>query len=144
MTGEDTNVNENDSTRESGSPAVSEELEPAAEQHALPAELSQLEGPHAAALPMGDVAASDLDLTAVLDIPVELTAEIGRTRMTIREALAIGPGSIVSLERAAGEPVDLLANGRLIARGEVIAIDEEYGLRITEVLAPALPGADAP
>ena len=62
--------------------------------------------------------------------------------MTIREALALGPGSIVTLNRLAGEPVDLLVNGKPIARGEVVVIDEEFGLRVTEVLAPK--GAEAP
>jgi flagellar motor switch protein FliN/FliY len=73
------------------------------------------------------------DLDAVLDVPVELTVEIGRTTMTIGETLAIGPGSIVSLNRAIGEPVDLLVNGKRIARGEVVAVDEEFGLRVTEI-----------
>ena len=61
--------------------------------------------------------------------------EIGRTHMTIRETLALGPGSIVTLNRLAGEPVDLLVNGKPIARGEVVVIDEEFGLRVTEVVA---------
>lgn len=78
---------------------------------------------------------SDEDLSLVLDVPVELSVEMGRATMTIRETLAIGPGSIIALNRLVGEPVDLFANGRLIARGEVIAIDEEYGLRVTEVLS---------
>ena len=69
-------------------------------------------------------------------MPVELAVEVGRTKMTIREALALGPGSIVTLNRLAGEPVDLLVNGKPIARGEVVVIDEEFGLRVTEVLAP--------
>ncbi len=76
------------------------------------------------------------DLGLVLDVPVELAVEIGRTTMTIRETLAIGPGSIVSLNKMAGEPVDLLVNGRRVARGEVVAIDEEFGLRVTEVVSP--------
>jgi flagellar motor switch protein FliN/FliY len=79
------------------------------------------------------------DLTAVLDVPVELSVEIGRTMMTIAETLTIGPGSIISLGRATGEPVDLLVNGRRIARGEVVAIDEEFGLRVTEVDSPENP-----
>jgi len=77
-----------------------------------------------------------LDLGPVLDVPVELTVEIGRTTMTIRETLAISPGSIIALDRLAGEPVDLLVNGKRIARGEVVAIDEEFGLRVTEVVSP--------
>ena len=71
------------------------------------------------------------------DVPVELAVEIGRTRMTIGETLALGPGAIVTLNRLAGEPVDLLVNGRPIARGEVVVVDEEFGLRITEVVAAA-------
>ncbi len=68
-------------------------------------------------------------------VPVELSCEIGRTRMTIGEALALAPGSIVGLNRLAGEPVDLLVNGKPIARGEVVVIDEEFGLRITEIVS---------
>src|SRR5204862_4398833 len=77
------------------------------------------------------------DLQRLHDVPVELAVEIGRTRMTIGETLGLGPGSIVSLNRLAGEPVALLVNGKRIARGEVVVIDEEFGLRITEVVSPA-------
>ena len=79
------------------------------------------------------------DLQPLHDVPVELAVEIGRTRMTIGETLALGPGSIVSLNRLAGEPVDLLVNGRPIARGEVVVVDEEFGLRVTEIVSSALP-----
>ena len=81
-------------------------------------------------------AAGPPELERLYDVPVELAVEIGRTRMTIRETLALGPGSIVSLNRLAGEPVDLLVNGKPIARGEVVVIDEEFGLRITEIVGP--------
>jgi flagellar motor switch protein FliN len=81
-----------------------------------------------------DAAPVDLDL--VLDVPVELSVEVGRTTMTIRETLEIGPGSIVPLNKMTGEPVDLFVNGRRIARGEVVAIDEEFGLRVTQVVSP--------
>ena len=76
---------------------------------------------------------ADTDLARLHDVPVELTVEIGRTRMTIGETLSLGPGAIVSLNRLAGEPVDLLVNGTQIARGEVVVIDEEFGLRVTDV-----------
>jgi flagellar motor switch protein FliN len=79
------------------------------------------------------------DLQRLHDVPVELAVEIGRTRMTIGETLALGPGAIVSLNRLAGEPVDLLVNGRPIARGEVVVVDEEFGLRVTEIVSSALP-----
>src|SRR5256885_7947179 len=74
------------------------------------------------------------DLARVHDVPVDLAVEIGRTRMTIGETLTLGPGAIVALNRLAGEPVDLLVNGKPIARGEVVVIDEEFGLRVTEVV----------
>jgi flagellar motor switch protein FliN/FliY len=97
---------------------------------------------------------SSAELERLYDVPVELAVEIGRTQMTIRETLALGPGSIVTLNRLAGEPVDLLVNGKPIARGEVVVLDEEFGLRVTEVLvsdaapvrseAPAQAPAPAP
>jgi len=101
-------------------------------------ELLELEAQAEPASGGGPVAAASHDLTAVLDVPVELAVEIGRTRMTIRDTLGIAPGSLIALDRVAGEPVDLLVNGRRIARGEVVAIDEEFGLRVTEVVSPEL------
>lgn len=74
------------------------------------------------------------DLERLTDVLVELTVEVGRTRMTLGEALSLGPGSVVTVDRLADKPVDLLCNGRPIARGEVVVIDEEFGLRITEVI----------
>lgn len=90
---------------------------------------------------VADVDLSDLDM--VLDVPVELSVEIGRTTMTIRETLEIGPGAIITLNKMTGEPVDLLVNGRRIARGEVVAIDEEFGLRVTQVVTPDQRGEAA-
>jgi flagellar motor switch protein FliN/FliY len=85
--------------------------------------------------PSGPGAAGS-DLSLVLDVPVELAVEIGRTTMTIRQTMALAPGSVIALNKMAGEPVDLLVNGKRIARGEVVAIDEEFGLRVTEVVPP--------
>ena len=92
--------------------------------------------PFEATVAPGDGAADDAerDLERLRDVPVELAVEIGRTRMTIGETLALGPGSIITLDRLAGEPVDLLVNGKPIARGEVVVIDEEFGLRVTDVV----------
>jgi len=92
-------------------------------------------------------ASGGAELERLYDVPVELAVEIGRTHMTIRETLALGPGSIVTLNRLAGEPVDLLVNGKPIARGEVVVLDEEFGLRVTEVLAndgDPIPAGAAP
>jgi flagellar motor switch protein FliN len=78
--------------------------------------------------------ASEADLNRLSDIPMELSVEIGRTHMTVGETLDLCVGSVVTLERLAGEAADLLVNGSAIARGEVVVIDEQYGLRITEIL----------
>ncbi|MBI5104831.1 MAG: flagellar motor switch protein FliN [Solirubrobacterales bacterium] len=84
------------------------------------------------------------DLTRLTDVMVELTVEVGRTRMSLGETLSLGPGSVVTLDRLADKPVDLLVNGRPIARGEVVVIDGQFGLRITEVVgAEPVPAAAA-
>jgi flagellar motor switch protein FliN len=70
----------------------------------------------------------------VLDVPVELTVEIGRKSMRIGEILKLGPGSIVELSKVNGEPLDIYANHRLVARGEAVVVGERYGVRLTEVL----------
>jgi flagellar motor switch protein FliN len=90
------------------------------------------------------------DLRRLSAVPVDLSVEMGRTRMTVGETLELRQGSIITLNRMAGEPVDLLVNGTAIARGEVVVIDEQFGLRVTEVLGQgssgeaARPGAGEP
>lgn len=75
------------------------------------------------------------NLNLLLDIPLQLTVELGRTKKTIREILDLAPGSIFELERVAGEPVDIFVNGKLIAKGEVVVIDENFGVRITDIIS---------
>jgi len=75
------------------------------------------------------------DLRLLFDVEMTLTAEIGRTRLPVRQVLDLVPGSVLELDRAAGAPADLMINGRLIARGEVVVIDEDYGIRITEIVS---------
>jgi flagellar motor switch protein FliN len=77
---------------------------------------------------------AEADLSRLADIPMELSVEIGRTHMTVGETLDLRPGAVVMLERIAGEAADLLVNGTPIARGEVVVVDEQYGLRVTEIL----------
>jgi flagellar motor switch protein FliN len=96
-------------------------------------ELEQLGG-DADARPVAQPAAVPDDLRRLSDVPVDVAVEMGRTRMTVGETLELRQGSIVTLNRMAGEPVDLLVNGTPIARGEVVVIDEQFGLRITDVL----------
>lgn len=73
----------------------------------------------------------------ILDIPLDVTVELGRVRMLIKEVLELSSGSIIELDRVAGEPVDLLVNGRLIAKGEVVVIEDNFGIRITEIMSPS-------
>jgi flagellar motor switch protein FliN len=86
--------------------------------------------------PLEPTAGGAVDLTELdrlTDVVVELTVEVGRTKMPLGQAMALGPGSVITLDRLADQPVDLLVNGKLIARGEVVVIDEEFGLRITDI-----------
>ena len=84
--------------------------------------------------PSGAAVRGGLDM--LHDVEMEVSAELGRTRMSVRELLSLSPGAIVELDRAAGSPADLLVNGRLIARGEVVVVDENFGIRITEIVSP--------
>ncbi|MDQ1676824.1 MAG: flagellar motor switch protein FliN [Actinomycetota bacterium] len=90
--------------------------------------------PAAAAAPTVSPAVRRNGLDLLRDVEMEVTVELGRTRMAIRELLALAPGAVVELDRAAGSPADLLVNGRLIARGEVVVVDEDFGVRITEIV----------
>ncbi len=76
------------------------------------------------------------DLDFILDIPLEITVEMGRTKMLINDLLQIGQGSVIELNRLAGEPLDILVNNRLIARGEVVVVSEKFGIRITDIISP--------
>jgi flagellar motor switch protein FliN/FliY len=76
-------------------------------------------------------------LDMILDIPVTIALEIGRTRVSIRNLLQLNQGSIVELDRLAGEPLDVLVNGTLIAHGEVVMVNEKFGIRLTDVISPA-------
>ncbi|GED22857.1 flagellar motor switch protein FliN [Halomonas halmophila] len=88
-------------------------------------------------LEQGDNAALPRDLEMIMDIPVKLTVELGRTRLTIKQLLELAQGSVIELEGLAGEPMDILINGYLIAQGEVVVIEDKYGIRITEIITPS-------
>lgn len=80
---------------------------------------------------------TDANLDVILDIPVTLSMEIGRTELPIHSLLQLNQGSVVELDRLAGEPMDVLINGTLIAHGEVVVINEKFGIRLTDVISPA-------
>ena len=94
--------------------------------------------PMDALLDEGDsIADGDVNLDVILDIPVTIAMEIGRTKINIRNLLQLNQGSVVELDRLAGEPLDVLVNGTLIAPGEVVVVNEKYGIRLTDVISPA-------
>ncbi|MCX7817085.1 MAG: flagellar motor switch protein FliN [Syntrophales bacterium] len=78
----------------------------------------------------------NLDLKFILDIPLNLTVELGRTRILISELLQLGQGSVIELTKLAGEPMDIYVNNRLIARGEVVVVNEKFGVRLTDIISP--------
>ena len=82
-------------------------------------------------------ASDDINLNMLLDVPVTIAMEIGRTRIPIRNLLQLNQGSVVELDRLAGEPLDVLVNGTLIAHGEVVVVNEKFGIRLTDVISPS-------
>ena len=82
------------------------------------------------------VGSKDSNLDRILDIPLVLSAQLGNTRMLIKDLLQLGPGSIVELDKLAGEPLEALVNERLVARGEVVMVNEKFGIRLTDVISP--------
>lgn len=80
---------------------------------------------------------TDLNLDVILDVSVSLSLEVGRTRIPIRNLLQLNQGSVVELERGAGEPLDVFVNGTLIAQGEVVVVNDRFGVRLTDVVSPA-------
>jgi flagellar motor switch protein FliN len=79
----------------------------------------------------------ELNLDVVLDIPVTLSMEVGRSRVSIRNLLQLNQGSVVELDRTTGEPLDVYVNGTLIAHGEVVVVNDKFGIRLTDVISPA-------
>jgi flagellar motor switch protein FliN/FliY len=83
------------------------------------------------------IAGADLNLDVILDVSVSLSLEVGRARIPIRNLLQLNQGSVVELERGAGEPLDVFVNGTLIAQGEVVVVNDRFGVRLTDVVSPA-------
>ncbi len=75
-------------------------------------------------------------LDMLLDVPLDVSVELGRTRMTIQDLLALGPGAVIELDKVAGEPLDILINDRLVARGEAVVVNDKFGVRITDIVSP--------
>jgi flagellar motor switch protein FliN/FliY len=97
---------------------------------ATPAHFDNLQSEH-------DGNLTDLNLDVILDVPVTLSLEVGRARIPIRNLLQLNQGSVVELDRGAGEPLDVYVNGTLIAHGEVVVINDRFGIRLTDVVSPS-------
>lgn len=82
-------------------------------------------------------AARDVNLDMILDVTVSLSMEVGHTRISIRNLMQLNQGSVVELDRKAGEPLDVFVNGTLVAHGEVVVVNEKFGIRLTDVISPA-------
>ena len=89
-----------------------------------------------AALQGRDAAAKSNNLSFILDIPLEVTVQLGRTNMLVNDLLKLGQGSVIELDKMAGETLEILANQKLVARGEVVVINEKFGIRVTEIISP--------
>ncbi|MFN5048360.1 flagellar motor switch protein FliN [Roseateles sp.] len=113
---------------EAKSSDVAEEVQPAPEQVA-PASF--------ASFSPTPVNAPNSDINMILDIPVQLTVELGRTRIPIKNILQLAQGSVVELDALAGEPMDVLVNGYLIAQGEVVVVNDKFGIRLTDIVTPS-------
>lgn len=101
--------------------------------HFASAEVSRAEFQHLSE-PASRPAPRNIDL--LMDVNLPIAIELGRTRMSISEILSMGPGSVVELNKLAGEPVDVMVNGKIVARGEVVVIDENFGVRVTQLMTP--------
>ncbi len=116
-----------------------------AEQAAAPEAAAPAAAPAPAPAPAAAPAASasaatpghGTDIDLIMDVPVQLTVELGRTRLTIKNLLQLGQGSVVELDGLAGEPMDIFVNGYLIAQGEVVVVEEKYGIRLTDIITPS-------
>jgi len=85
----------------------------------------------------GGAAPAPKNIDFILDIPMQVTVQVGSTKMVIRELLQLGQGSVIELEKLAGEPMEVLVNNKLVARGEVVVVNEKFGVRLTDVISAA-------
>ena len=101
------------------------------------AQFDELEASGKKASSQQTFSSKDLKLDVILDVPVTVSMEIGRTRINIRNLLQLNQGSVIELDRFAGEPMDVLVNGTLIAHGEVVVVNDKFGIRLTDVISPS-------
>jgi flagellar motor switch protein FliN/FliY len=112
--------------QEGGQPGAVEQAEPLQELH-----------DDAASVAKTSSGSGEINLDALMDVPVTLSVEIGRSKLPIKQLISLNQGSVVELERGVNEPLDLMVNGTLIARGEVVVVDGQFGLRLIDIVSPS-------
>ncbi|AVJ27644.1 flagellar motor switch protein FliN [Achromobacter spanius] len=117
---------------QAAAPAAPAAPAPAAAPAAAPSAAASVFKPLA-----GATSGQGTDIDLIMDVPVQLTVELGRTRLTIKNLLQLGQGSVVELDGLAGEPMDIFVNGYLIAQGEVVVVEDKYGIRLTDIITPS-------
>lgn len=125
---------DNQNQAEASAPAAPQEQNAAesAEQVVVsPVELPSVEKPQPKE---ADPATQDVNLGMLLDIPVDIHVEIGNTRASVRDILQLGPGAIIELDRLAGQPADIMVNGKMIGQGDIVVVNETFGIRITKLV----------
>lgn len=134
-------MSEDDKEPQSDDDALADEWAAALEQQEdeeeggddeIPAEAAEFQQLNESA----DVHTGEVNMDSILDVPVTISMEIGRTHISIRNLLQLNQGSVVELDRLAGEPMDVLVNGTLIAQGEVVVVNEKFGIRLTDIISP--------
>ncbi len=126
--------NQDDSLDDWGA-ALAEQAESSAAKAGADVQVAEFDALSSDNMPMARDGDQNMDM--ILDIPVTISMEIGRTKISIRNLLQLNQGSVVELDRLAGEPMDVLVNGTLVAHGEVVVVNEKFGIRLTDVVSPA-------
>lgn len=131
-------ANDNETTDSTDQDAMADDWAAAMEEQSE----TESRGGNASAVPFDELDDDEKpntnpELDVILDIPVSISMEVGRTSITIRNLLQLNQGSVIELDRLAGEPLDVLVNGTLIAHGEVVVVNEKFGIRMTDVISPA-------
>jgi len=116
---------------------VQEELEKSRQSSPKDQPVAEVTIPQFEEMPKASPSGEKIDLNFILDIPLTVNVELGRSRMLIGELLQLGQGSVIELTKLAGEPMDVFVNNRLMARGEVVVVNEKFGVRLTDIVSPA-------
>jgi len=135
-------VSPDEAVKSDGNPGWNDDQEEQEDVHQSPAAaggqpMAEVTIPQFEEMPKSSPASEKINLDFILDIPLTVNVELGRSRMLIGELLQLGQGSVIELTKTAGEPMDIFVNNRLMARGEVVVVNEKFGVRLTDIVSPA-------